>query len=105
MWIRGLLCCPNRPEGSLVSLAGLLDAAFGDPALRRIAEAIDQPDLTVSGPRAIAPFAIATLARQGRTVLAVTSTGREAEDLAAALGCLVDPDRVAVYAGWETLPH
>ena len=88
-----------------MTLTGLLDAALGDPALRRIAEALDQPDLTVSGPQALAPFAIATLTRQGRTVLAVTSTGREAEDLAATLGCLVDPDRVAVYPGWETLPH
>ena len=88
-----------------MTLTGLLDAALGDPALRRIGDALDQPDLTLSGPPAIAPFAIATLTRQGRTVLAVTSTGREAEDLAAALGCLVDPDRVAVYPGWETLPH
>ena len=86
-----------------MTLTGLLDAALGDPALRRIAEALDQPDLTVSGPQALAPFAIATLTRQGRTVLAVTSTGREAEDLAATLGCLVDPDRVAIYPGWETL--
>ena len=88
-----------------MTLTGLLDAALGDPALRRIGDALGQPDLTVSGPPAIAPFAIAALTRQGRTVLAVTSTGREAEDLAAALGCLVDPERVAIYPGWETLPH
>lgn len=88
-----------------MTLRGLLDAALGDPALRRIDEALGQPELTVSGPAAIAPFAIATLARQGRTVLAVTSTGRHAEDLAASLGCLLKPDRVAVYPGWETLPH
>ncbi len=88
-----------------MTLSGLLDAALGDPALRRIDEALGQPELTVSGPPAIAPFAIATLARQGRTVLAVTSTGRHAEDLAASLGCLLKPDRVAVYPGWETLPH
>src|SRR6478736_5425227 len=88
-----------------MTLTGLLDAALGDPALRRIGDALGQPDLTVSGPPAIAPFAIAALTREGRTVLAVTSTGRQAEDLAAALSCLVDPERVAIYPGWETLPH
>jgi transcription-repair coupling factor (superfamily II helicase) len=35
----------------------------------------------------------------------VTSTGREAEDLVAALRCLLPPDEVALYPGWETLPH
>jgi transcription-repair coupling factor (superfamily II helicase) len=35
----------------------------------------------------------------------VTSGGREAEDLVAALGCLLPPDEVALYPGWETLPH
>ena len=89
-----------------MTLTGLLDAALGDPALRRIGEALGQPDLTVSGPPAIAPFAIAALARQGRTVLAVTSTGREAEDLAAPRwAAWSHPDRVALYPGWETLPH
>ena len=38
-------------------------------------------------------------------MLAVTSTGREADDLAAALRCLLPPDSVALYPGWETLPH
>ncbi|HEY3629273.1 MAG TPA: transcription-repair coupling factor, partial [Jatrophihabitantaceae bacterium] len=58
----------------------------------------------VSGPAALRPFVIAAVARQ-RTVLAVTSTGAEAEDLAAALRCLLPPDTIAVYPGWETLPH
>jgi transcription-repair coupling factor (superfamily II helicase) len=62
--------------------------------------------LALSGPAALAPLAIATLAgRAGRTVLAVTSTGREAEDLVASLQCLLPPDLVALYPGWETLPH
>jgi len=38
-------------------------------------------------------------------VLAVTATGREAEDLAAALRTLLDPDTVVEYPSWETLPH
>ena len=85
-------------------LSGLIDAALADPALARIAESVDAPALTVSGPAALRPFAVAALARK-RTVLAVTSTGREAEDLADALRCLIPPDEVAVYPGWETLPH
>ncbi|GAA2421935.1 transcription-repair coupling factor [Actinomadura vinacea] len=41
----------------------------------------------------------------GGVVLAVTATGREAEDLAAALTSLLDPERVAHFPAWETLPH
>ncbi|MEV6313928.1 transcription-repair coupling factor [Streptomyces sp. NPDC051776] len=43
--------------------------------------------------------------RAGRAVLAVTATGREAEDLAAALRSLMPPDSVVEYPSWETLPH
>src|ERR1700760_918722 len=98
-----------------MSLAGLLNAALGeagekraagDPALTRIVESVGAPSLPVTAPPAFAPLAIAALAaRGGRTVLAVTSTGREADDLAAALRGLLEPDSVAIYPGWETLPH
>jgi len=58
------------------------------------------------GPPAARPFAIAGLAREaGRPVLAVTATGREAEDLAAALRSMLAPDEVVEYPSWETLPH
>ena len=87
-----------------MGLSGLIDAAIADSALARVVESLDAPALTVSGPAALRPFAVAALARK-RTVLAVTSTGREAEDLADALRCLIPPDEVAVYPGWETLPH
>ena len=40
-----------------------------------------------------------------RLVVAVTATGREAEDLTEALACLLDPNAVALYPSWETLPH
>ncbi|HEV7206102.1 MAG TPA: transcription-repair coupling factor [Jatrophihabitans sp.] len=88
-----------------MSLSGLLDAALADPALIRVTEAVGAPTLTVSGPAAVQPFAIAAAARSGRLVLAVTSGGREAEDLVGALRCLLPPDEVALYPGWETLPH
>ncbi|HTZ45495.1 MAG TPA: transcription-repair coupling factor [Jatrophihabitans sp.] len=91
-----------------MSLSGLIDEAAGrdgDPALTTIREQVGTPSLSVAGPAALRPLAIATLARAGRTVLAVTSTGREAEDLAQALQSLLPGDAVALYPGWETLPH
>jgi transcription-repair coupling factor (superfamily II helicase) len=89
-----------------MSLSGLLDAAVKDPALAAALDAAGTPSLTISGPRALQPLALAALAtRADRLVLAVTSTGREAEDLVATLRCLLPPDEVALYPGWETLPH
>ncbi len=88
-----------------MSLAGLLDVVAADPSLARALDAPETPVLDLTGPVGLRPFVVASLARQGRTVLAVTATGREAEDLADALGCLMDPDLVASYPSWETLPH
>jgi transcription-repair coupling factor (superfamily II helicase) len=92
-----------------MSLAGLIDAALDDPALATVIQAAGRSGarpLALSGPAALGPLAVATLAgRAGRTVLAVTSTGREAEDLVASLQCLLPADAVALYPGWETLPH
>src|SRR4051794_33173795 len=61
--------------------------------------------LDLTGPEAMRPYVVAGLVRAGRTVLAVTATSREAEDLVEALGDLVDPAAVAYYPSWETLPH
>ncbi|MFD7628672.1 transcription-repair coupling factor [Streptomyces sp. NPDC059851] len=92
-----------------MSLHGLLDAVTRDPA---IAEAVtaagdgNRMHVDLVGPPAARPFAIAALAaRTGRTVLAVTATGREAEDLAAALRSFLPPEEVAEFPSWETLPH
>jgi transcription-repair coupling factor (superfamily II helicase) len=38
-------------------------------------------------------------------LLVVTATSREAEDLTNALGCVLDPDVIADFPSWETLPH
>jgi len=89
-------------------LAGLLDLVTGDPALRGALEAADSgaPALDLTAPAGMRPFVVAALAaRTGRPVLAVTATGREAEDLVAALGSVMDGDRVALFPSWETLPH
>jgi transcription-repair coupling factor (superfamily II helicase) len=90
----------------MMRLTGLLDAAVLDGAVASAVESAGAQQLTISGPAPIQPFVIAALAaRAERVVLAVTSTGREAEDLLDALRCLLPPDTVALYPGWETLPH
>ncbi|MFD5032428.1 transcription-repair coupling factor [Streptomyces sp. NPDC058220] len=92
-----------------MSLHGLLDAVTKDPALAEAVKAATdghRMHVDLVGPPAARPFAVAALAREaGRPVLAVTATGREAEDLAAALRSLLDPDTVVEYPSWETLPH
>ncbi|MCW2622920.1 MAG: transcription-repair coupling factor, partial [Frankiales bacterium] len=89
-------------------LHGLLDAVTADPALAKALARADEPQssLDLTAPPGMRPFVIAALAkRTRRTVLAVTATGREAEDLQSALGSLLDPHRVALFPSWETLPH
>ncbi|MER6913143.1 transcription-repair coupling factor [Streptomyces sp. NPDC000594] len=92
-----------------MSLHGLLDAVVRDPALTEALEAARggaRPHVDLVGPPAARPFAVAALARDsGRMVLAVTATGREAEDLAAALRSLLPEEGVVEYPAWETLPH
>jgi transcription-repair coupling factor (superfamily II helicase) len=88
-----------------VSLSDLLDVVSADPSLARALEAPTTPALDLTGPVGLRPFVLAGLVRRGRTVLAVTATGREAEDLVAALSSLLDGDRVALFPSWETLPH
>ncbi|MCW2777587.1 MAG: transcription-repair coupling factor, partial [Frankiales bacterium] len=60
-------------------LSGLLDVVGADPSLARALAAPETPTLELTGPAGLRPFVVASLARQGRTVLAVTATGREAE--------------------------
>nr|WP_210440641.1 MULTISPECIES: transcription-repair coupling factor [unclassified Nocardioides] len=70
-----------------------------------LADAAVLSALDLTGPGAIRPFVVHGLVERGRTVLAVTATSREAEDLVEELADLVDPDSVAYYPSWETLPH
>ncbi|NJA55150.1 transcription-repair coupling factor [Streptomyces sp. NEAU-H3] len=92
-----------------MSLHGLLDAVLDDPALAEAVKAAGDGHRTqadVVGPPAARPFVVAALAREARrTVLAVTATGREAEDLAAALRTLIPAEGVVEFPSWETLPH
>jgi transcription-repair coupling factor (superfamily II helicase) len=104
----------------VATLSGLLRSGLSDPELRRVvdaARALDPratavPALRVEGPAALRPLLAAAFAGDphadtARTVLAVTATDREAEDLAAAAVDLLDGDAhaVAVLPSWETLPH
>ena len=87
-------------------LSGLLEVAAGDPALAALVECAGRDDVVLSAPGGMRAVPIALLAaRTGRTVLAVTSTGAEADDLADTLRCLMPADQVVTYPSWETLPH
>lgn len=91
-----------------MSLAGLADVVLSEPTLRAVlADAEDgrTATLDVTAPAALRPFLVDGLRRAGRTVLAVTATTRDAEQLTEALSSLVDPVRVAHFPSWETLPH
>ena len=90
-----------------MSLTGLLHALSADPGLARAVEAARAGDtavLDIAAPPGARPAAVAALAAQ-RPLLAVTPTGRAAEDLANALRCFLDADSVVEFPAWETLPH
>src|SRR2546421_11594672 len=95
-----------------MSLAGLLNI-LDDPQLRdvlaRAGAGADPVDTDLVAPPALRPVLAAALVGGDRppetTLLAVTATAREAEDLAAGLGSFLPPDSVAFFPGWETLPH
>ncbi|HEY0543315.1 MAG TPA: transcription-repair coupling factor [Actinoallomurus sp.] len=88
-----------------MTLSGLLDVATADPALATALSDRGQR-LDLVAPPALRPLLGAAFARErGRTVLMVTATEREAEDLTAALTSLLDPVSVAAFPAWETLPH
>ncbi|GAA4656697.1 transcription-repair coupling factor [Arthrobacter cryoconiti] len=104
-----------------MSLEGLRLALSEDPIFARIRgyAALDPAqrtqDLEVSAPSGMRAVLLAELADGladagelgGRTgvVLAVTATGREAEDTVAALRSYLPDASVAEFPSWETLPH
>ncbi|SFA78794.1 transcription-repair coupling factor (superfamily II helicase) [Nocardioides alpinus] len=91
---------------SSTPLVAVADRLVAAPTLARaLADAAVQNALDLTGPSAVRPFVVRGLVERGRTVLAVTATSREAEDLVEELADLVDPDSVAYYPSWETLPH
>ncbi|MQY03989.1 transcription-repair coupling factor [Actinomadura macrotermitis] len=89
-----------------MTLSGLVDLACTDAGLAGALKRA-RADAELVAPPSLWPVLGAALARStgGGVVLAVTATGREAEDLTAALTSLMDPERVAHFPAWETLPH
>ena len=80
------------------ALTRVADDLLAGPVLAEaMADARDVAALDLTGPAAVRPFVIRGLVEAGRTVLAVTATAREAEDLVEELVDLVDPARVAYY--------
>jgi transcription-repair coupling factor (superfamily II helicase) len=97
-----------------MTLRGLTPLLLQDPVLAGAVEGAREgslPALDLTAPRALRPFVVAALAADRddggaqRPVLAVTATGREAEDLTESLRCLLPPESVVLFPAWETLPH
>ena len=104
-----------------MSLAGLRLALAEDPIFARVRTyasadpAQRSTDLSFSAPSGMRPVLLAELAdglaEAGAhgggpgVVLAVTATGREAEDTVAALRSFLPEAAVAEFPSWETLPH
>ncbi|UFU03810.1 transcription-repair coupling factor [Ruania suaedae] len=90
-----------------MTLTGVLSAFRADDGVRELVEAVSTRgtlDITASvGARA--PMLAELAARGGRTLVVTVATGREGDELAAALGAYLDPAGVAVFPAWETLPH
>jgi len=93
---------PARPE---TPIAGLVELALTAPTLQQLIESSSGvPDeLSLVGPASARLFVASALAQQG-SLLVVTATGREADDLAAELSGVFG-SAVAVFPSWETLPH
>jgi transcription-repair coupling factor (superfamily II helicase) len=93
------------------SLSTLRSRVAALPGSGRLREALRVPgaEVTATAPAGARPLVISALAplatTPGAPVLAVTATGREAEDLVAALESTLGPGRVGLFPSWETLPH
>ncbi len=102
-----------------MSLAGLRSALSADPLFARVrAYATADPatrsaDVSFSAPAGMRAVLLAEIAdglaaanaAAPGVVLAVTATGREAEDTVAALRSYLPENAVAEFPSWETLPH
>ncbi|GAA4392774.1 transcription-repair coupling factor [Ornithinibacter aureus] len=95
------------------SLSALRSHVAALPGTQRLQEALSVPgaEVTATAPPGARSALIAALAAAASDraatapVLAVTATGREAEDLQAALEASLGSGRVGLFPSWETLPH
>ncbi|WP_277209491.1 transcription-repair coupling factor [Isoptericola croceus] len=91
-----------------MNLTGIVPALLAEPGAAAALEAVPLGgEVDVVGPKGVrAPFLAAAAAK--RPLVVVTATGRDADELAAALRAYLPDDRsddVAVLPAWETLPH
>ncbi len=91
------------------SLSVLRSRVAALPGTARLVEALAVPsaEVVAAAPAGARPILVSALAPtpSGAPVLAVTATGREAEDLHAALQSSLGGGAVALFPSWETLPH
>ncbi len=96
-----------------MTLRALVPVVAAEPsfaqALSRLGRA-DSSTLDLTTPAALRPFIVAALAADAGdqappTVLVVTATAREAEEIVEAARCLLDDSSVVEFPPWETLPH
>ncbi|HMM93454.1 transcription-repair coupling factor [Phycicoccus sp.] len=91
------------------ALAPLRSRLAALDTLVRLSDDLAAPgaEVEASAPPGARPAVVAALAPRpsGAPVLAVTATGREAEDLESALAATLGRDAVALFPSWETLPH
>ncbi|HEY3436047.1 MAG TPA: transcription-repair coupling factor [Actinotalea sp.] len=102
-----------------MNLTGLLPVLLTDPAAARMVDLAREPRALVRAagvdvvvPPGARPALLAAVCQamaerpdDAPPVVVVTATGRDADDLAAALRCYLPGDDVAVLPAWETLPH
>ncbi|MFT9282985.1 transcription-repair coupling factor [Bifidobacterium sp.] len=95
------------------SLSHLLDNLRDDPIFHDvvigdtdISQSKTDPSTTLGIPEGLRPALIAATSKR-KTVVAITASGRDAEELAAAVRSWYpgNPQDIALLEAWETLPH
>ena len=88
-----------------MSLTGISASVTELPGFNQAVDALNtDPGGSIDVVKGLWPFLIAR-ASATAPVVAVTSTGREAEELTEALADHLAPSSVAFFPSWETLPH
>ncbi|MDO8152391.1 transcription-repair coupling factor [Isoptericola sp. b408] len=91
-----------------MNLTGIVPALLADPGAAAALDAVPEGgEVDVVGPRGVRAPLLAAAAEK-RPLVVVTATGRDADELAAALRAYLPDDRsdgIAVLPSWETLPH
>ena len=88
-------------------LSAILPAVAADPAISAALSQTANRDLAM--PRGLVPPVLALMGQDESSrsplIVAVTPTGREADELAGALRAYLPESAVELFPAWETLPH